>query len=37
MKPDQLQDFAMHFFGSVSVGVFAGIGAAALEVHYSIP
>ncbi|CAE8689860.1 unnamed protein product, partial [Polarella glacialis] len=29
--PDQLQHFAMHFFGSVSVGVLSGIGALALE------
>lgn len=28
----QLQHFAMHFFGSLSVGVLSGIGALALEV-----
>eukprot|EP00931_Biecheleriopsis_adriatica_P035929 TRINITY_DN20715_c0_g1_i1.p1 TRINITY_DN20715_c0_g1~~TRINITY_DN20715_c0_g1_i1.p1 ORF type:complete len:688 (+),score=129.89 TRINITY_DN20715_c0_g1_i1:88-2151(+) len=31
LAPDQLQHFAMHFFGSVSVGVLSGIGALALE------
>merc|ERR1712113_360769 len=31
LRPDQLQHFALHFFGSVSVGVLSGLGAAALE------
>merc|ERR1719384_1627316 len=31
LHPDQLQHFAMHFFGSVSVGVLSGLGAVALE------
>lgn len=32
LNPDELQHFAMHFFGSLSVGVLSGIGAVALEV-----
>merc|ERR1712050_659890 len=31
LNPDELQHFAMHFFGSLSVGVLSGIGAVALE------
>jgi hypothetical protein len=31
LRPDQLHHFAMHFFGSVAVGVLSGLGAAVLE------
>lgn len=32
LQPDELQHFALHFFGSLSLGVLSGLGAAALEV-----
>eukprot|EP00927_Polykrikos_kofoidii_P071654 TRINITY_DN67909_c0_g1_i1.p1 TRINITY_DN67909_c0_g1~~TRINITY_DN67909_c0_g1_i1.p1 ORF type:complete len:769 (+),score=169.58 TRINITY_DN67909_c0_g1_i1:119-2425(+) len=31
LRPDQLQFFAVHFFGSVSVGVISSLGTLALE------